>query len=990
MSSGTKVRVAGIGGLGPTTNQYVLLPAKMTSKSGTKHTFYGEVHIIPHLCCGILLGTSFLRPNHLNIVWAVPGTSEIDHLAAPNRVQIPVGVSLPTHGEPSLGFTTKKVAWPKNRTRRMFAAEGRMIAPGEVKAIPIKDLSLESCPVYEIRPNTLWTKPDIGMNAMIKPETSQTPPTMVTFINEGCISIRIAAGQSLGTVTTVGKSTQTARVYSAIDSPPSPWRKPPDPDLPFILPSGEEPLTAPDVSNHWGNDYTERIRKLVMTYSELFRPGLGMFTDGITMPIPFRDESDITNLKQSPYNLSPRDQQAMNEILDPLVKERRVRQVPLGKPSPAASPAFVVWKEGKPRIVVDLRRNTKLYPDAYPLPKQDQVLMALGGATVFSSMDIKKGFFQQPIDPKDAWKTSFVTPHRGHEHLTVSTMGLANSPGFFQHRIEEILRPYLWKFVVVYVDDILVFSETLEEHYQHLSIVLRLLAESGLTLSLAKCHFIYPDIKLLRHYVGRLGLSTLRDKPEAIKAMKLPTNLRQLETALGFFGYYRKFVPRFAAIAAPLVTLKTRGFKDGPSKGNPRRSHATKVSLERENSDERPTPTSSGGSPLTYTEKETSAWEELKRRLCEAPTLAFPDFSRPFLLYTDGSKEMGFGAALHQIGKDGVEKPILFLSRTLQGAEERYWATELETAALVWALTKLPQFFDAGEFTVFTDHIALKSALQNNPRGRRSNRLNEWAMFLSTFGSRMEIVHRPGKAHNNADGLSRLPRSEHVYPVTLVETSQALKRKIATDLQGDPYFGRIHQAIRTQIENTKADNNGPNTKLHKFRYDPDSGLMFLTDRVNEADRLCIPKTMLRQMLKAAHDDHAHAGVSRTYDRLRNTMFFPRMLRTVREYVTTCPNCQLAKPRNHLPYGDLQPIESPSVPFATLSIDFIVSLPESPEKYTSLLTVTDKFSKFVRLVPGKDTDTAAIWAARFFDQIFQTWGLPSKLISDRDPRFTSSF
>jgi hypothetical protein len=643
-----------------------------------------------------------------------------------------------------------------------------VFGPGEEKRVLIRSSLRDERGFYEVRPTTRWIDPDIGLYATVRPETSPRLPESVWFMNQSRVKVRVGQNQVLGTITVGLNEPGEASVFAVGHPPPSPWPKrvQDDPDLPFVLPDLYDPVLSPDISTNWGNAYAARIQKLVLTHAELFRPGLGMFKDDIRMPIPFRNEADIANLKQSPFNLSPRDQKAMNEILDPLVKEGRVQQVPLGKPLPAASPAFVVWKEGKPRVVVDLRRiNAKLVPDAYPLPKQDQVLMALGGATVFTSMDIRKGFFQQRIDPADAWKTSFVTPHRGQEHFTVSTMGLANAPGFFQHRMEEILRPYLWKFVVVYVDDILVFSNSLEQHYEHLAIILRLLAESGLTLALAKCHFAYPDIKLLGHYVGRLGLSTLRDKTEAIRTMSLPKNLRQLETALGFFGYYRKFVPGFAALASPLVKLKTRGFRNGPVEGNPRKRHATNTAIAERNSTPGYLPSTTHPIPhdpespgITYTEEEIRAWEKLKESLCNAPTLAFPDFTRPFILYTDGSKEMGFGAALHQTGADGVERPVLFISRALQGAEERYWATELETGALVWALTKLSQYFDSGEFTVHTDHSALKSALQANPRGRRSNRLNEWAMFLSTFLPRMKIVHRPGKIHNNADGLSRLPR----------------------------------------------------------------------------------------------------------------------------------------------------------------------------------------------------------------------------------------
>ena len=249
---------------------------------------------------------------------------------------------------------------------------------------------------------------------------------------------------------------------------------------------------------------------------------------------------------------------ACDEVLRPLGEAGCVRTLPLGEPSPAASPVFVVYIKGKPRVVVDLRKvNARLRPDAYPLPKQDDILGALGGAGIFTSLDITKSFFQQRILESDQWKTAFVTPHRGQEVLTVSTMGLANSPGFFQHRMEDLLRRYLWDYVLVYIDDVVIFSRTPDEHIDHLEKILSALEESSISLSPAKYHFAYPSIKLLGHEVSRLGIATAADKVEAIRRKAFPENLHQLETGLGLFGYYRKYVLFFSAIAEPLQKIKT-------------------------------------------------------------------------------------------------------------------------------------------------------------------------------------------------------------------------------------------------------------------------------------------------------------------------------------------------------------------------------------------------------------------------------------------------
>ena len=705
------------------------------------------------------------------------------------------------------------------------------------------------------------------------------------------------------------------------------------------------------------------------------------------MPIPFKDETDLKGLKQAPYNLTRRDRRAIDEVLDPLVKQGRVQKVPLGKPSAAASPAFVVWKNGKPRVVVDLRRvNTKLYPDAYPLPKQDEVLEAMGGGMVFTSMDVTKGFFQQAIRPEDRWKTAFVTPHRGQEQLNVATMGLANSPGFSQHRMETLLAPYLWKFALVYVDDIIVFSKSLEKHLDELERILSLLEASGVTLALSKCHFAYPSVDALGHHVSRLGLSTAASKTEAVRQMDYPKSLSQLEIGLGFFGYYRKFVPYYSHIAQPLIDLKTRGYKDSPAKKPAQKHFGDSKGFEDGTSSEMP-------------QECKHAWDQLKEKLCNAPTLAYPDFDKGFILYCDGSHERGFGAALHQEDHEGTEKPILYISKALLPHEKNYWATELEVAALVWALQKLRHYLDSGAMTVYTDHSAITGIFKNEGHGRRSNRLNNWQLFLSKYTDQMNIIHRPGKSHNNADGLSRLETTTttKALPVepqevhTLMELDSGLRKAIVNALPNDKHLGKIYGAIQKRIKSASGNpaEDTVTTTLHSFRIDRGTKLLHFQGQDGK-ERLCLPAKFHKMILRFAHDQAGHVGKTKTYDRIRQSIYVPRMKHLVDEYVLGCPVCRVSKPGHHPPYGELQPIQSADIPFSTLSMDFVVDLPESRQKNTVLLTITDKFTKFVRLIAGKKTDNAPTWAERFFNTIYKDWGAPRTIISDRDSKFTSTF
>ena len=1006
----------------------------------------GEFHVIPNLPCPLIMGTDFMKTYDIVPKWGKKGETDLVVIQGRHRIAVTVTKD-PSAKSRKVGEATSLLAAaipikikilnpPRRRQTNVYAEESRAIEPGHGMNVPItrKPLASGSYIFRPIHKRDLAIESYLaGVNAVVSDTWNSAP-----MANLGEAPVKIYKGQLLGRLSPYrdsGPVPKTSADFHHADvffgkgineteseSNPSevlfgktvPEADAKEPINPFSIGSVDpNDVMEPDVSDHWGEDFRRKVQKILFDHSELFRPGLGKFNDGIKMPIPFKDETNVEGLKQAPYSMSAKDRKAMDEILDPLAKENRVQKVPLGTISPASSPAFVVWKDGKPRVVIDLRKiNTRLYPDAYPLPKQDVILSSLGGSEIFSSIDLTKGFFQQEIEPEDRWKTTFVTPHRGLEWLTVSSMGLGNTPGFFQSRMEKVFKTYLWKFVLVYMDDIIVYSKDTDQHLTHLEEVLSLLQKSGVTLALKKCHFAYPSIKALGHHVSRLGLSTLEEKTKAIRELQFPRNLRELDHGLGFFGYYRRFVEWYAWIEKPLHRLKTRGFKGAPTKGSARLRWAIRTRLG-DPIDEEPEPNpdpkkkesvaSDIKNPaarntflvLIPTKECVRAWERLKEELIKAPTLAFPDFSLPFILYTDGSKEKGYGIALHQIGKDGIERPILFLSRSLNDAETRYWATELEAGALVWALTKLPQYFDEGPFTVVTDHSALKTALQTKTTGRRSARLNEWSMYLSTFLPRMTIIHREGRAHQNADGLSRLPttaeaESYHTcLPTTVISDEEDFLKKVAEDIAKDWYFAKIIKKLKDQVQETMDRDEGPNVEYQAYRFDPETGLLYLKNKRNP-DRLCIPESCHKRVLHYAHDEHAHGGVHRTHNLLMRSVFIPKMKMLINDYVTSCPACQLSKPSKQLPYGELKPIPFPSEPLAELSLDFIVGLPMTTNGSNAILTITDRFSKYVKTVPGKETLSAEEWGSLYWKHVFKDWGIPARLISDRDPKFNSDF
>lgn len=649
--------------------EFINIPITFISQEGIAIKLTGEAHIVDELPVPFIMGNNIRVPNKIDIVCESPA------------------------GTPALKISDQFVtayntpfAEPEPIKVKIAAAGATIIPPGTGCNVAVNYAGVPfHNDGYLVEPVSHQQDLAIGKYGRLASCLINGTETHLPFANFGQATISIRQGELLGYVGTMYPiPAEESGVYLAMESIFQGAPKLDDDDelddppagSPFTIHPMEEEemdLAEANVSKHWGEQYETKVRQVLQQHRRLFSKEMGMFRDGIKMPIPFRPDADISRLKQSPYNLSRRDQDAIDTIIDPLVEQGRVKKVPLGQPSAAASPAFVVWKNNKPRVVVDLRKvNTAVYPDAYPLPKQDTILSSLGGATVFSSLDIVKGFFQQPIAEEDQWKTAFVTARRGHEMLTVATMGLINSPGFFQHRMENLLAEYLWTFVLVYIDDILIFSRTTEEHLGQLDKALGLLASSGITLSLAKCFFAFPSVQALGHHVSRLGLGTVQEKTDAIRALKFPETLNLLEIAIGLFNYYRKFVLWFAPICRPLTDLKTKGFKNAPPKGYGRDKHAQETLLAAIADD-------------GELQKCKLAFEELKNRLCNAPILAFPDFGRPFILYVDGCKQRGYGAALHQLDQSDPpqERVILYISKTLSPAEKRYWPTELETGALV-------------------------------------------------------------------------------------------------------------------------------------------------------------------------------------------------------------------------------------------------------------------------------------------------------------------
>lgn len=769
------IPLSGIGD-GPDLIHYIDAPINIPDKKKKSWTDTERIYLVDDLSCGLLLGLSFLKRNRLHIIW---GKHEKNDTIRINDTSREIWATC----------TQRKIS--NRKTARVHAVEDVVVLPGEGRSIEIRHRPLpvhsdgyllEPVAITDPRKLTYASLP----NAIMDGQTQ-----LVQFSNFGEVPVTIRKGQILGvlrqmTITDDVKTFVTSnkeKKVSAIpitsllgDEPPEeePEGRYPD-GYPFNLPVSDPGFNIDDadIDECWNKEDRDKVRQLILHHHRLFNPRLGQFNDGIKMGVPFKPDAQLDDLVQQPYNLSKKDRESFDHIIDPLKDIGVVEDVPLGDICQAASPAFVVYRNEKPRVVVDLRRvNSKLLMHGYPLPRQDDILASMGGCSVFTIMDILKGFFQQPLEEDDKWKTTFVTPHRGLQRLTVASMGLATTPSFFQHRMETILKPYLWLFVLVYIDDIIVFSRSFHEHLKHLEAIFTVLENSGATMSLPKCHFAQRGVEALGHYVSRLGLSTTADKTEAIRNLEMPVDLKTLEAGLGLMGYYREFVPNYAIIADPLNELKTLGFKESPRSNPQRDKWAQKRTFPPKA--EPPKDTASEKDRAAWQQKQDYldslwkkskvAWAKLKDMLVDAVDLAFPDYGKPFYLYVDTSAK-GIGASLHQIQDDGRSRPILFLSRTLTPAEKNYFAPELEALGLVWALDKCSHYVDHSKVVVITDHKSIEDAFNSKNRMPHNiRRITKWRLFLQRYAHNLEVIYRPGKIHTNADALSRLPKKVEERP----------------------------------------------------------------------------------------------------------------------------------------------------------------------------------------------------------------------------------
>ena len=713
-----------------------------------------------------------------------------------------------------------------------------------------------------------------------------------------------------------------------------------------------------------------------------------------------------------PYRLSPKEHEELQAQIDDLLAQGHIRP----SSSPYGAPVlFVPKKDGRWRMCVDYRAlNKQTVRDRYPLPRIDDLLDRLGKAKYFTTLDLASGYHQIAVKEEDIPKTAFRT-QRGQFEFVVMPFGVTNAPSTFQRMMNSLFKEELDDFVLVYLDDILVFSSTLEEHIAHIQKTLDRLRRAKLYARLHKCSFFQRRVEYLGYDVSADGIQPSASKVKAVVEWPRPQGVRDVRGFLGLASFYRRFIKHFSTKAKPLTDL-TRESK-----------------------------------MWQWTTVEENAFNSLKQSLVVAPVLHSPDFDLQFVVTTDASL-VAVGAILEQDFGQGLQ-PVAYESRKLNPAETRYSAYERELLGMVWAIGKWRHYLEGKHFIVQTDHSSLRH-LPNQPSVNR--RIWKWVSILQGYD--IEIRHIPGKV-NPADALTRQVRgrdevyagevkqqdADWVQGIRVSETAsdREIQRKLMQLYSKEDSNSNSNQAVQAQLTSFDSIHNSFKQTLlaighSSIEMDMETRVQWMQQLMQEdpyarileqfsEDPGC--REIVRQQKKyrmkngslCVHEDEqdtgqqywriivpdnqevktnvlkeihcvpyaGHPGYTRTLEIVKRHFYWSHMTPEVRSFVLDCPVCQVEKGSSQKPAGQLIPLEIPIRKWDHVVIDFVVGLPVQGG-FDTICTVVDKATKMCHFLPCSETISAKQVAKLYWENIGKLHGIPSVLISDRDVRFTSKF
>ena len=746
-------------------------------------------------------------------------------------------------------------------------------------------------------------------------------------------------------------------------------------------------------ADDWSEESRSKLRSLFVKYHGIFALEdleLGR-TNIVKHKIVLEDPKPFCERYR---RIPPHQYQEVKEHLKQMLEIGAIRK----SNSPWASAVVLVRKkDGALRFCIDLRKlNTHTVKDAQTLLRIEDSLDSLNGAVIFTSLDLKSGYWQVELDEESMPYTAFTVGPLGFYECLRMPFGFTNAPATFQRLMESCLGDLHLNWCIIYLDDIIIYSKTPEEHIERLEGIFAKLQKAGLTLKPSKCEFLKSRITYLGHIVSKNGIETDPKKISAVQQWPRPTTVTQVRKFLGFTNYYRKFLQYDAKIAKPLHLL-TSG-----DNANKKRSK------------------------IVWTEDCESAFTLLKGLCSNTPVLAYPDYLKEFKLYTEAS-DGGLGAVLTQISEDGKERPVAFASRTLSKSEKNYDAHKLEFLALRWAVTDhFHEYLYGGTFEVYTDNNPLTYVLTTAKLDAIGQR---WVASLAPYN--FSLFYNPGRQNIVADSLSRIPwdgatftdsmdynivkaminkgesntlatvEPEVIYPDLTIQMHQVvspLAGKLSNmdwkkEQMDDAEIGPVLRLVRTkkhlQYKFLTSDSSAFRT-IMRFRMD----LRIVDDLLyrkwvykNEVAYLqfLLPVSFRKKTVMACHDHFGHLGMDKTLVLLQERFFWPKMNDDVHTHIRNCDRCLRFK---QTPEKDeMQSIET-TYPMELVHMDFLtIGSKLKGDNEVDILVITDHFTRYAQAFTCS-AQMAAVVATTLYEKFLVHYGWPERLLSDQGGNFES--
>lgn len=639
---------------------------------------------------------------------------------------------------------------------------------------------------------------------------------------------------------------------------------------------------CPLLENSQSSNVPDEVQQLVDSKASLFKePDSLPPARDFDHQIPLIPGVKPVNIK--PYRYAPTQKDEIERQITEMLSNGVIRP----SQSPFASPVILVKKkDGTWRFCVDYRQlNNITVKNKYPMPVVYELLDELHGAAWFTKLDMRSGYHQIRLKVEDEHKTAFKT-HHGHWEFRVMPFGLTNAPATFQALMNTIFQPLLRKGVLVFVDDILIYSSSLEEHIQLLQQVFSILELHQLYLKRSKCSFAQQSLEYLGHIISAKGVATDPMKTNAIAQWPTPQDAKQLRSFLGLSGYYRKFIRNYGVLSRPLTDLLKK--------------HTV----------------------FHWTPDLQTSFDTLKLALASAPVLALPDFTKSFTIETDASAT-GIGAVLSQQGH-----PIAYISKALGSKSQAMSTYEKECMAVILAVTKWKQYLQHREFTILTDHRSLVHlGDQKLLEGMQQK------AFIKLLGLQYKITYKKGLDNKAADALSRQPEHSQVFAI-----SSSTPRWLEIIIEG---YQQDDESKKLLAELAISGSNDKGFALV-------DGIIKYKDRIWLGHHKEAQQAVLLALHSSGLG--GHSGMTATYQKVKALFAWPLMRKDIQDYVAKCEVCAQAKSEHCRLPGLLQPLPIPPTAWHTISLDFIEGLPKSKNFDTILVVIDKltKYAHFICL------------------------------------------